>query len=54
MGDRGFDFFTLFVYLIQLAPSGGAFLAEMAGQQVYEVNKNKRGAACMLYLTFVL
>ena len=32
-GDRGFDLFTLFVYFTQLLPSGGAFLAEVAGQE---------------------
>ena len=32
-GDRGFDLFRLIVYFIQLSPSAGAFLAEMAGQQ---------------------
>ena len=32
-GDRGFDLFRLIVYFIQLSPSGGAFLAEMVGQQ---------------------
>ena len=30
--ENGFDLFTLFVYFAQLSPSGGAFLAEMAGQ----------------------
>ena len=29
----GFDLFILFVYFAQLLPSGGASLAEMAGQQ---------------------
>ena len=33
MGDHRFDLFTLFVYYKQSAPPGGAFLAEMAGQQ---------------------
>ena len=30
IGDSGFDLFTLFVYLKLSAPSGVAFLAEMA------------------------
>ena len=34
MADRGFDLITLFVYLTQLVPSGGTFLAEMAGKQI--------------------
>ena len=33
MWDRSIDLFTLFFYFTQLLPSGGTFLAEMAGQQ---------------------
>ena len=33
MGTKGFDLFTLVVYFSLLSQSGGAFLAEMAGQQ---------------------
>ena len=45
MGEQGFDLFTLFVYFIQLAPSRGAFLAEMAKQ---ETGQNDRATKLAL------